>query len=217
MAATLKVYYWPMLARGAPLVRMLEHTGTPYEYISEAPKMGEVGSFRAGAGDVFAPPIVVDGDFVLSQSVATAMYIGKKCDLTPPGFQEFKAVQYMLDIVDVFENGFGKNNEQGPTLKKYLEGERWPKLMGNLERGIQGPFYFGAEPSCVDFFLLGHLDWREPTFEKLRERFQVDPIAAFPKVSAIGAELRKAKGYKEFTAVRMMNPVKDEVLDAYNS
>ena len=74
-----------------------------------------------------------------------------------------------------------------------------------------------AQPSCVDFFLLGHLDWREPTFEKLRERFQVDPIAAFPKVSAIGAELRKAKGYKEFTAVRMMSPVKDEVLDAYNS
>jgi hypothetical protein len=36
------VYYWPMLARGASLVRMLEHTGTPYEYISDRAKMAEV-------------------------------------------------------------------------------------------------------------------------------------------------------------------------------
>ena len=26
--------------------------------------------------------------------------------------------------------------------------------MGNLSRAIKGPYYFGEQPSCVDFFLL---------------------------------------------------------------
>lgn len=42
----IQVYYWPMLARGASLVRMLEHTGTPYDYISESSRFGEVLSSR---------------------------------------------------------------------------------------------------------------------------------------------------------------------------
>ena len=31
MAKPITVIYWPMLARGASLVRMLEHTNTPYD------------------------------------------------------------------------------------------------------------------------------------------------------------------------------------------
>ena len=71
-------------------------------------------------------------------------------------YDVFKAMQYCSDIVDTFEGNLGKNNEAGPALKAFLEGERWPKLMGNLERGVQGPYFFGAQPSPVDFFLLPH-------------------------------------------------------------
>ena len=55
----------------------------------------------------------------------------------------------------------------GPTLKKFIEGARWANLMGNIERSIKGPFYFGADPCCCDFFLLQALDWREATFEAM--------------------------------------------------
>ena len=37
-AMTIKVYYWPMMIRQASLIRMLEHTGTAYEYISDRAK-----------------------------------------------------------------------------------------------------------------------------------------------------------------------------------
>ena len=98
MAAVIKVYYWPMLARGAALVRMLEHTGTPYEYISDSSKFGEVMSKWGAPTDCFAPPVVVDGDFVVSQSTATCMYLGKKLGLTPAGYDEFKAMQRMVSL-----------------------------------------------------------------------------------------------------------------------
>ena len=160
MAAMLKVYYWPMLARGAPLVRMLEHTGTAYEYISDPSRFAEVCSNKGAQGNCFAPPVIVDGDTIISQSTAATAYLGNKLGLTPPGFDQFKAMQFMADIVDTFEGNLGKHNEQGPALKKFLEGDRFKALMGNLERGIVGPYYFGAEPSCVDFFLAAHMDWK---------------------------------------------------------
>jgi hypothetical protein len=43
----IQVYYWPMLLRGASLVRMLEHTSTPYEYISAKPQMAELVSMAS--------------------------------------------------------------------------------------------------------------------------------------------------------------------------
>ena len=39
------------------------------------------------------------------------LYLGKKLGLTPPGYDDFKAIQYCSDIVDAFEGGVGKNNE----------------------------------------------------------------------------------------------------------
>jgi hypothetical protein len=42
-----------------------------------------------------------------------------------------------------------------------LEGDRFPKQLGNLDRAIVGPFYFGATPSASDFFLCAHVDWAE--------------------------------------------------------
>ena len=41
MAKPITVVYWPMLARGASLVRMLEHTGTPYDYVSDKAVMAQ--------------------------------------------------------------------------------------------------------------------------------------------------------------------------------
>lgn len=206
-----------MLARGASLVRMLEHTGTPYEYISDASRFGEVMSRWGAEGDVFAPPVVVDGDVVISQSTACAFYLGKRLELIPTGFDEFKAMQYLTDIVDTFEGNLGKNNEHGPTLRKFLEGERWAQLMGNLERGIKGPYYFGDTPCCVDFFLAAHLDWRATSlFVPLKERHGVDALAPFPKVLGVYDLLKNFDSWKNFKTISPMPPIKDVVLESYH-
>lgn len=219
----IKVYYWPFLVRGGSLVRMLEHTGTPYEYISDQAEMSKVCSTWGATGSTFAPPVVIDGDYAISQSTACCLYLGKKLGLNPPGYDEFKAFQYCSDIVDTFEAGLGKNNEDGATLKSYVEGPRWASLMGNIERSIVGPYYFGAEPSSVDFFLLQHLDWRTTSmFTPLKERFGVDLLAPYPKIAAVQANLQAFDGYKnyaqsKYSQLKTPGSIKDEILDAFKA
>lgn len=214
---TIKVYYWPFLARGAALVRMLEHTSTPYEYISDKAKFTEVCSLFGGETTSLAPPVVVDGDYMVSQSTASCLYLGKKLGLTPVAYDDFKAMQFCVDIVDAFEGNLGKKNEDGPTLKEFLSGSRWSSLMSNIERSIQGPFYFGEEPSAVDFFLLQHLDWRGVSmFVPLKEKYGVDVLAPYPKMAGVQAKLQAADGYKKLPdGITMMKPIKDEILDAF--
>ena len=169
--------------------------------------------------DCFAPPVVVDGDVVISQSTATCMYLGNKLGLIPAGFDTFKAIQQMVDIVDVFEGNLGKNNEQGPTLKKFLEGDRWPQLMKNLEAGIKGPYYCGDEPCCVDFFLAAHVDSRKATlFEPLKAKLGVDALSAFPKIEKVWALLSATEAWANYKGpLGHMRPIKDEILESYNA
>jgi len=215
----IKVYYWPFLGRGASLVRMLEHTGTDYEYHSDRDVMSKVCSVWDGDADTFAPPVVVDGDIIISQSTAACLYVGKAVGLTPPNFSECKAVQFLMDIVDVFEGGLGKNNEEGPVLKKWLEGDRWRKLLTNLERGIQGPFYFGSEPCCVDFFLAAQVDFRTVTlFSQLKAKLGLDVLAKYPKISGIYAALSGTEAWKTTKPnLGHMKPVDAKIIDSYYS
>merc|ERR1712146_705111 len=89
-------------------------------------------------------------------------------------------------------------NEDGAVLAELLKGSRFESLMGNLERGIKGPYYYGDEPSAVDFFLLQHLDWRcSQVFDPLKAR-GYDALAPYPKICAIQAALQAADGYKNY-------------------
>lgn len=99
-------------------------------------------------------------------------------------------MQYMLDVIDVFEGNLGSKNENGRDLREFLNGERWSRLMFNVERSIKGPFYFGDKPSCADFLLLAHLDWRiNQIFDPLKKAFKVDHMARFPKAMKVRALL----------------------------
>jgi len=226
-AAPIKILYWPRLIRGAPLVRMLEHTGTEYEYISDKAEMAKYCSTWTKAitgeepvGDNFAPPVVIDGDIMVSQSIAAALYLGNKLGLSSsvPGWNEYKAMQFCADIVDTFEGGLGSNNESGPALKAFVEGPRCANLMSNVERAIVGPYYFGEEPSTVDFFLLGHLDWRiTSVFAPLKEKLGVDVMAEYPKMSAIYAALTATPGYINYQGgLSPPGPIDDKIFETYN-
>lgn len=213
---TITVYYWGFLGRGASLVRMLEHTGTAYEYVSDKAKMAEYCSLFGSTGyDTLAPPVVVDGDTVISQSVATCLYLGKKLGLQPSGYDDFKALQYCQDIVDTFEGNLGKNNENGESLKSFLDGDRYKALMGNLERSIKGPFYFGDQPSSVDFFLTQHMDWRcANVFDPLKAK-GYDYLEPYAKIRGVHEAIKATDGYKKDRGLKPLGPVKDEVLAAF--
>lgn len=215
------VYYHPKMIRAASLVRMLEHTKTPYEFVSDLQEMAKVCATWGADTDTFAPPVVKDGEYLISQSTASCLYLGKRLGLMPAAYDHFKAVQYCADIVDTFEGGIGANNEAGDTLKKYVESPRFNNQMMIIERAIKGPFYFGDEPSAVDFFLLQHLDWRTTSlFAPLKEKYGVDLLAPYPKMVGVQAALQAADGYKNFASskysgLKMVGPIKDEILSVF--
>jgi glutathione S-transferase len=167
----LTVYYWPMMGRAGAVMRMLDYAGVPYKHKSEFGEIASVcGAFGAQT-TVFAPPVVVDGDYKISQSTAIAMYVGKKCGLTK-GMDEDKALQILADLIDTFENGIGAAADKGGSaLKQFFEDgkpSRFAKLMGNIERNIQGPYFFGASLTVPDFVLAALTDWQD--FTKLEVR-----------------------------------------------
>ena len=130
-------------------MRILEYAGIPFVHKSEFPEIAAEASAFGANGDTFAPPILKDGDFTISQSTACAMYAGEKAGIN--NFDSYpKALQYISDLVDLFELAIGgAGNKGGADLKQYLTGDRFKKVVGNIERSIKGPFYFGDKVSTV--------------------------------------------------------------------
>ena len=222
----IKVHYWPMMGRAGACIRMLEHTNTPYEHISDFPSISKLGSAWSGSGDTFAPPIIVDNEFTISQSTAATLYIGNKVGLND-GLDTYKAVQWLSDIVDLFEGGLGKSIDAGgAALKVYLEGKgdgnpsRFAKQISNLNRAIKGPFFTGETPTLVDFFLCQHVDWRQETcLNRLQKQTNVDVFAPYPNVVSVYEGIRNLESYKKsigrLNTTRPGFDVKDEVFENY--
>ena len=225
-------------------MRMLEEAGIDYEHKQEFGDIASVSSAFGAKGSAFAPPVVVDGSYVISQSTACALCkltghtkhgreskltlfslnrlrvtdVGKCCGFTK-GMDESKAVQYLIDIVDTFEGGLNKAADSGPTLKEYLEGERFAKQVGNIDRSIKGPFYFGDSPTAPDFFLCNLLDWFDHMLlVRLKEEKGVDALGPFKKIQGVLNGIRNLESYKRYKGVPIIKDdfkTKDEVFKNY--
>ena len=112
--------------------------------------------------------------------------MGKRCGLTA-GMDEDVAPQLFMDIIDTFEGGLGgAQGKGGAALKAFLEGPRWAALAGNVDRSIQGPFYFGETMTCVDFFLANIISWfKTNLLDRLEAEKGVKALAQFPKILGV--------------------------------
>lgn len=218
--AKLTVYYWPFLGRANGAIRMLEESGHPFELKSDMGDLaGELSAF-GGMGDTFAPPLVIDGATKVAQTAAVTMYLGEKLGFND-GVQPAKAAQFMLDSADL-QTELAKAGADAVTLKAFLQGAdgkpaRFANWMGNIERGIKGPYYFGAKATYVDFHLNGSFEWMEmTTFNPLKAKTG-DLLVAYPKISAI---LQGIRGLASAKACKLsVGPdrfaIKPEVVEKY--
>eukprot|EP00954_Amorphochlora_amoebiformis_P023827 1362311-Amorphochlora_amoeboformis.AAC.2 len=72
----LTLYYWPLLGRSAGIFRMLQEAKADYTHVSDKKEMAKVcAAFGASKGANFAPPVLVDGEVKLSQSIAIMIYL----------------------------------------------------------------------------------------------------------------------------------------------
>ena len=149
------------------------------------------------------------------------MHVGNKCGLNVGITNPAKAVQHLADIVDLFENGVGGAlSKGGAQLKLYLEGDRLPKLLGNMNRSIKGPFFFGDAPTYVDFFLCQHVDWLDYTLlNRLKSEKNVDVFSSYTNITGVLEGIRNLESYKgykgplETSIARYI--VKDELVNEY--
>jgi glutathione S-transferase len=195
-----------MMGRCGAQFLMLDYAGLKYEHKESLEEIISVSSvFGAQTGN-FAPPVIVDGDMILSQSYSQCIYIGRKAGLEPGSFCQFKAMQMLADIDDWLTNNFKPENSKTLTssqyLKTFLEGAdgnpgRFAAYATMVEFNITGGFVFGAEPSCVDFFLANQLDFVYHTIlRKLQDHTGTDLLASFPKIAGVWQRIRELPSYK---------------------
>lgn len=151
----IKVFYWGMHGRAGAVLRMLAEAGVAYEHLSEFPQISSQCALFGAQTDTLAPPVVVDGDKVVSQSVAVAAYIGETYGFPVPDM--IRAIQLANNAVDAFE-GISKVTSDPAKFSEFLLGAdgkpaRFSLLLSAVERSIKGPFTFGAKKSWVDFLI----------------------------------------------------------------
>ena len=121
---------------------------------------------RSSEGDTFAVPIIVNPrtGFAISQSVAATQFVGEHLGFAASVTNGPKAMQYLLDLRDFVIQlqlaTYGMEPEEVVQRfsEKYATG-RFDLWLENFERSIEGPFFFGADRTYVDFFLLTTFQW----------------------------------------------------------
>ena len=166
MTPSITIQYWPLRARASGLFQMLAEGGIEYEHETN---LGNMNSVLFAPDDcpftTLLPPILIDRSgettVTLSQTIPIFQYLGEKYGFNK-GIPEVKqvALQYMHDLNDLhieMSHQAAVDLKAGVdilNLQAYLTGDRYKKHLGSINRCIQGPFYFGEEPTYVDFAVL---------------------------------------------------------------
>jgi len=203
----LVIYYWPVLARAAALFRMADAASYPYIHVSNRSELAAMVSSNrvhgsGGSSDMFAPPVVKDGDFIVSQSVAATVHLGQKLGFDRGVPSLAKSLQYLNDLQDLtveFSKAISAltgDSDDAKPLADFVTGGRLEAWLTTLESSITAPFYFGPSVSYVDFYFLQTLDWLATSaFDPLRP-VAGDVFAPFAKVVALHAAMRALPSYQ---------------------
>jgi len=225
-SSAVTVINWPMQGRFGAQYLMMDHAGIKYTDKTEFEDIaGVTTAFGATGVGTVAPPVIIDGDLTISQSYAQNIYIGRKAGLETGTYCQFKATQMLADIDDWLLNNF-KPGAQTLTssefLKTFMEGaaqdpktpdtppakSRWAVFAEAIEFNISGPYTFGSEPTCVDFFLCNQLDMVHVTIlQELADHSGIDYLKPYPKIAGVWAGIKGLDVHKKMMANTEKRPV----------
>ncbi len=209
-SAEYHLHYWSGLPGRGEYVRLaFEATGTPFEDVPYEP-----GRFDDRSPPPFAPPILVHGDVLLSQTSLILDYLGPRLGLCPADpIGRANVLLYQLTIADLVVEAHDTHHPLGPQA--YYEEQkaeakaraaafiahRLPKFGRYFERVLaRGPWLAGETMSYADLSLfqtiegiahaLPHAHARVakelPALEAHRAR-----VAALPRIAAYLASDRR--------------------------
>jgi glutathione S-transferase len=183
MTEAYRLYYWPMIPGRGELVRLvLEQAGAPYVDVARSPE-GQGGGMQALMSFVrgenpgqpaYAPPILVDGDWVLAQTAAICAYLGERHGLAPdePG-RRAQTLQLQLTVADVVDEAHDTHHPISAALyyedqkdaareaAKHFVQERLPRFLPYFESVIErngGTWLIGDVVTYADLSLFHLLE-----------------------------------------------------------
>ena len=197
------------MGRASGLFRMCAEADVEYTHVSTRP---EIGAALWGAESTnLLPPMIQDGDLVLSQAVPCHQYLGDKFGFNKNIEIPQVAVQYVNDLSDFYGamesaalKGEGSNDVH--ALQEYLNGDRFKNHLRAINRSIKGKFYFGEDPTYVDYAVCTYLDMAEGRYlNPLKSKINGDIIAEYaPKMRAICTAIRELPSAKKFENTQLV-------------
>jgi len=210
-----ELYYWPTIpGRGEVLRLILEQAGAAYVDVGRERGVSAIVDARKGAlGGLlpYAPPMLVHGERVLSQTAVIARYLAERHELVPRERGE-EAQQLFLSwsdlLVEVHDThhpiAIGRYYEDQKAAAKeraaYFLAERLPAWLAYFEDVVSdgGGHHVGGSTSYVDlmaFQVLGGIAYAFPkAFEKLATPTLLalqKNVAALPRIAAyLGSDRR---------------------------
>jgi len=207
-----ELFYWPGIQGRGEFVRLaLEDAGAPYVDVARGKGKGQgvaaMTKLLRSSGEAqipFAPPILRDGEIVVSHVANILMYLGPKLGLAPPDEKgRAFANGLQLTITDVVSEVHDTHHpitnslyyeDQKAAAKARASvflSERLPKFLGYFERVLTGnpagPAHaVGDAPTYVDLSLFQLLEGLRYAFP----RATADLAAKFPDLTALAASVR---------------------------
>lgn len=153
-----QVVYWPgFTGRAEPVLLLLEDAGQAYELIEDVP--GSLERFSRNA-PVFACPLLIDGDTVLSQTNVIVEYLGTKHGYEVPSKGRIAAAQLAYNAADIWSEVYDQRRlGNAEFLQERLP--RWLLVLENSFNAESGDYFFGDKPSFVDFVVLNAMTLAE--------------------------------------------------------
>lgn len=218
--ALFELYYWPGLPGRGEFPRLvLEATRTPYRDVARLPPEdgGGIDAMMAclaakGRRKAFAPPFLVHGGAVVSQSSVVAAYLGEHLGLAPADEADRwfarSLAQTTADVVDEaheVHHPLGTDlyyEDQLPEAKRRAEGfraSRMPKFLRWYEDIIQANesgWLLGERMSYVDLGLFQLVEGLRYAFPKRMAALAPD----FPNVVDVAARVRADPAVADYLA-----------------
>jgi glutathione S-transferase len=216
-----ELYYWTGIPGRGEFVRLaLEAAGAPYRDVARLEGDGVIEAIGEKLPTPsFAPPFLIDGDFVIGQTAAILFYLGPTLRLTPRALKpRLWAHQIQLTIADFIVEAHDTHHPIGVDLyyedqkreakrrAEQFRDNRVPKFMAwfetILERNDVGPTWLvGRNAGYVDFSLFQIVEGLAYAFPKLWAEIEGD----YPLLTAHRrrvAEYPALQGY--FTSKRRL-------------
>ena len=215
-ASGITVYFMPHLEcrvlHGGAALRMCAATGACKIVPNFLAAKERAGAFTRG-NDNFAIPLLTDGEISIGQGIAMAVYTGEKLGFSAQMAGRggsAKGVQFMLDIKQMLDDAL--DDKLGTSKTAVYTGlalpgdgsdsnpwnQRYNQLLVYLEGACVGPFFFGASPTYVDYYLVSVFQYLH---EALKEKTDYGPsfpggmLTDYPKVHGVLKALVDGNGY----------------------